>query len=355
MIRRGSTIGIIGGGQLGKMIALAAYNMGFKTAIYCPDNHAPAKYVTDNYYCFDYDDEENLARFAKSVDVITFEFENIPLKSVKLLEQHTKVRPSSKLLEICQDRIKEKEFAKSLNIPTAEFYKVKTFEDLKLNYSKLNTPAILKTNRLGYDGKGQYSINNEKELAYIEKQAFENNDDFILEKKIDFILEFSALIVRKSDNDVKLFPLSRNKHKNGILVKSEVPSGLHEDIIKEAEVYASKIAEEFDLHGILAIEFFLDRENKIYFNEMAPRPHNSFHWTLDACLTSQFEQLVRAITNMNLGSVAVTNKCEMLNLIGDEIMMMEDLQHNQMNKIYDYGKEEVRSGRKMGHVNIIYK
>jgi 5-(carboxyamino)imidazole ribonucleotide synthase len=342
------TIGIIGAGQLGKMLAIEAAHLGYKTVFYSDSKDSPGFYVTDKFFHASYEDEKNLKEFAESVDVITLEFENIPVESVKYLEQFVEVRPAWYALDICQNRLKEKTFANSLGINTAKFRVVKSFEDLKKSIKELGFPAILKTTTLGYDGKGQYLLKSEEHVTDL---ADKINSEFVLESFVDFACEASVVIARKEDGESKCFPLTLNTHKNGILDISKVPSNIDKTIEDKAYKYTKQLADGLKIIGLLAVEYFIGKDGKVIFNEMAPRPHNSGHWTMDGCYTSQFEQNIRAICDLPFGSTEIIAPIEMHNLIGADINQAPQILADPKSKLYVYGKEEIKAGRKMGHYN----
>lgn len=353
MIPPGSIIGIIGGGQLGKMAALAAANLGYKVHIFTPERNSPASHVAYKTTIAEYSNRKALKAFAENVDVITFEFENIPFNTLKFLEEVSIVRPNANSLHISQNRLREKSFVRKLSIPTADFYNINSLADLKKNLKKIGK-AILKTAELGYDGKGQYRISSVLEAESIWKSV-KKPSSLILEKFVPFQKEVSVIIARTENGKSATFPVTENVHKNGILDESTVPSAISSKTAMTAASYAKKIANELDLVGLLAIEFFVLKNGKVLFNEMAPRPHNSGHWTMDACKTSQFEQFIRAVCGLPLGSVKQTSKVKMKNLIGNDILKWKKIVKNKNAKIHIYGKDTIKPGRKMGHINFIEK
>lgn len=360
-IESGATIGIIGGGQLGKMSVEAAHKLGYKTHIFCPKDGEPATLVTDEKTIAEYDDESALEKFSNKVDVITFEFENIPAKSVHFLEQKNIVRPRWKVLEVSQNRLREKRFIKNIAIDVTPFYEIKSKEDLESTMKNIaSQKAILKTVEMGYDGKGQFVVDKKSDFDEIWKKLA--IDVAILEEFVPFDLEFSVIIARNENGEKSVFPPAKNIHKNGVLDTSTVPSGIEKSterlVENEAQSIAGKIADELDLVGILAVEFFLV-EKKLFVNEIAPRPHNSGHWSMDGCETSQFEQFIRAVCGIEFGNTTMTvKKIVMKNLIGDDINnIKEDNLKNSPKSamVHLYGKKEIREGRKMGHINYVSK
>ena len=345
MIPPGSTIGILGGGQLGRMTALAAASMGYDTHIYCPAPDSPAFHVSRYHTQAAYDDEKALAEFAKEVAVVTFEFENVPATVPKLLSQYVPVRPKGEILHISQNRLREKAFAQKCGVPTAPFVAVK---DLKSAIDIVGTPCILKTTELGYDGKGQLFI--EKDF-----EGIDITSPSILEAYVPFQTEVSSLVARSPDGAMAAFPTVENVHENGILRTTYAPARVDDSIASEAEKLTKHLAEQLELVGLLAVEYFVTQEGTLLFNEMAPRPHNSGHWTLDGCVTSQFEQLIRAICGLPLGSTHVHTPIVMENLLGDECLQWESSLQDPHQKLHLYGKEKMLPGRKMGHVNRMNK
>jgi len=344
------TIGIIGGGQLGRMICFEAHKMGFKTVIFTDQENSPASYVTNKTIVGSYSDEKSLNEFASLVDLVTFEFENIPYEAVKKIAEKKPLYPSSEVLRITQNRILEKNFLNKIGIKTTDYQEINSLNDLKNGMAKFKK-AILKTAEMGYDGKGQYVLNEGDEFAEI----FEKNCQqmpMILEKFCKFDCEISVIVARSIDGEIKSYEPVSNIHKNGILSRTIYPAKLSVPQIEKSKKNAEIIAKEIDLIGIMAIEYFV-LDNKILVNEMAPRPHNSGHFTMDACITSQFEQLIRAISGYKLGDVRFHSRGQMINLIGSEIAEIENYKTNPKAKIHCYGKHKILEGRKMGHINIL--
>ncbi len=353
ILEQGATIGIVGGGQLGKMLALSALQLGFKVAIYCPDPDSPAFDVTPLKFIANYDDEKKLAEFANLVDIITYEFENLPTQSLKFLEKIKPVAPSSTILEIAQDRLKEKLFLASNDIAVAQYMKVETLSDLENAVKEITLPIVLKTTRMGYDGKGQRIIKTEQQI----EQAFNElkGSTLIAEKFISFEREISIIVARNRRGQVRDYDASENIHENHILKTSTVPANIDNITRKRASRIAHEIIGSLDYIGVLGIEFFVVANEpyaKLIVNEIAPRVHNSGHFTQAVCFTSQFEQHIRAIANWPLGDPTRLANVTMENLIGDEIIdAHKDLQSGTRPDFY--GKKQVREGRKMGHLNHI--
>ena len=349
----GATIGIIGGGQLGRMTALAAANLGFKCHIFTPERNSPAEQVAATATVAAYDDEAALAAFADAVDVVTFEFENIPFESVELLSRHRPVRPHWDCLRISQDRVVEKEFLNSLGAETAPWKgPLTSVADLEAAVAGIGRPAVLKSTRLGYDGKGQARIDADTDLAaaWAEMGA----DEAVLEGFVAFEREVSVVIARGLDGATAAFDVVENVHKNHILDITRAPAAIAAALADEARALAARIVTEMGLVGLLAIEMFVTADGKLLVNEVAPRPHNSGHWTQDACVTSQFEQFVRAVTGLPLGSPERLFDAEMTNLIGDDVEAWPDIVNEPGAHLHLYGKAEARPGRKMGHVNRLF-
>lgn len=343
LISAGSTIGILGGGQLGKMTAIAASQLGYHTHIFCPAHDSPAFHVSRDFTKAEYDDEEALKAFVKNVDVVTAEFENVPFSALEVIAPFVPVRPGSDILKLAQNRVREKELAKQLGIPTASYVPV---HSLEAAIKEIGTPCVLKTTELGYDGKGQILIDDEAECQGLIIQS-----PSILEEFISYRCEVSSLVARGIDGSTIAFPTVENVHENGILRTTYAPARIEKSICEKAQEMTLGIAEHLDLIGLLTVEYFVTDDGDLLFNEMAPRPHNSGHWTLDGCVTSQFEQLVRAICGLPFGSTHVHTPTVMHNLIGDEVQHLDEALRNPNAKIHLYGKEKIAPGRKMGHIN----
>ena len=351
----GSTIGIVGGGQLGRMLALAAAKLGYRCHIYAPDEQtAPAAEVAAEWTRGAWHDEEALTHFGRAVDVATYEFENIATGPLDALEAEAPLWPPRRALEIAQDRLREKEFVSGLGGRPAPFAPVSSLEELEAELEQLGTPAILKTRRFGYDGKGQARIMapEEAEAAW---QAV-HRVPAILEGFVTFEAEFSILLCRTAAGETRVWPTPRNLHDHGILARSLIPAeGIDPATIARAEALTRRIADELEHVGVLAAEFFATPEGPV-FNEMAPRVHNSGHWTIEGAVTSQFENHIRAICGLPLGDTALTGaRVEMENLIGDAADGWADVLADPSAHLHLYGKGEARPGRKMGHVTRIFR
>ena len=343
----GSTIGIMGSGQLGRMTALAAARLGYRCHVFSPEADSPAEHVAAATVA-SYSDAAALERFARAVDIVTFEFENVPHDCVRLLSRRVCVRPSWECLHISQDRLREKDFLATIGVPTVAYEKVSGAEALARAAAKLGRPAVLKTTRLGYDGKGQVRVEEDTDphAAWAEMGA----DEGILEAFIDFEREISVIVARAPNGQFAAFDPVENRHVDHILDTTIAPALIAPDLARDAVDIAGRIAQSMDLVGLLAVEMFVTRGAEILVNEIAPRPHNSGHWTIDACVTSQFEQFVRAICGLPLGSPERHSDAVMKNLIGADIKGWPELLLDARAKVHLYGKTEIRSGRKMGHV-----
>lgn len=344
----GSTIGIIGGGQLGRMAALAAARLGYRVHVFCPEADSPTEQVTAAATVAEYTDLQALEAFARAVDVVTFEFENIPAESVRVLSDLVPVRPGWKVLEVAQDRVTEKTFFNSIGIETAPWVKVGSAAELRDAVARLGRPAVLKTTRFGYDGKGQVKIVADTDLD--EAWASLGGNEAILEGFVDFEGEISVIVARGTDGASATFDPAWNVHTNHILDTTTIPAPIPRTMAEAAMAAAHKVADALDLVGLLAVEMFVTKDGRLLANEMAPRPHNSGHWTIDACVTDQFEQFVRAVCGLPLGSPERHSDAIMKNLIGDDVNDWPDILKDPVAKLHLYGKAEARSGRKMGHV-----
>jgi 5-(carboxyamino)imidazole ribonucleotide synthase len=348
VIAPGATIGILGGGQLGRMTALAAAELGYRCHIFCPETDSPAAQVSSLATVADYTDVAAMTKFARSVDVVTYEFENIPYEPVAAIAEVAKVRPSANVLRIAQDRLKEKDFLNSVGVATARYQEVNDAAGLARAVRDIGWPAVLKTTRMGYDGKGQVAIRAETDLA--QAWAAMKGQQGILEGFIDFTTEVSVIVARGADGSSANYVTVENQHKNHILDQTIAPARVGAEPSMKAEAIARHVAQQIDLVGVLAVEMFVTRDGHVLVNELAPRPHNSGHWTIDACATSQFEQLVRAICGLPLGSPERHSDAVMKNLIGDDVKQWPELIKDAHAKLHLYGKAEARPGRKMGHV-----
>ena len=344
---RKNVIGILGGGQLGKMTAMAAKKMGFTVFLYCPKGDNPAESVVDKIYHGEWNDKVKIDDFASKVSCVTSEFENIPSNVLQIISDKTLVFPNSETFKCAQFRDKEKTLATKVGFNVAKWYKIKSIEDL-LKYGKcLNYKGILKTNSLGYDGKGQFLINSKNEINEIWQSI--NFSDCILEEKIDFKREISILYGRSANKTDCFFPISQNFHEKGILKKTIAPTSINEEKLIDLKNLVKKFSNVLNLVGLLTFELFELSDGTLIFNEIAPRPHNSFHWSIEGCDNSQFEILVRCLCGLKIKDTNNNGKWEMYNLIGNEINDLKNLIDDQKYSYHIYGKKIVKNGRKMGH------
>ncbi|WP_273152679.1 5-(carboxyamino)imidazole ribonucleotide synthase [Methylophaga thiooxydans] len=351
----GATLGMLGGGQLGRMFTTAAQTMGYKVVVLDPDPQSPAGIVADSHICAAYDDETALSEMAQLCAAITTEFENIPAQTLAFLENKTTVHPSSKALASTQNRNVEKQFIASQGIATAPFLPIQRREDIAEAEIAIQFPAILKVATFGYDGKGQVPCNNLDDVY----QAFDALDkkECVLEQRINLAREVSVVLARSETGAITNFPVAENVHVNGILHTTTVPSGISSDLSQKAIQMANKIAKGLRYVGTMAVEFFVSEEGDIIANEIAPRPHNSGHYTLDACHTSQFEQQVRMLCGLSSGDCDLESPVVMVNILGDVWGNSEPHWDKLLAapniKLHLYGKQAARVGRKMGHFNVL--
>lgn len=351
----GATLGMLGGGQLGRMFTTAAQTMGYKVVVLDPDPQSPAGIVADSHICAAYDDETALSEMAQLCAAITTEFENIPAQTLAFLESKTTVHPSSKALAATQNRNVEKQFIASQGIATAPFLPIQRREDIAEAETAIQFPAILKVATFGYDGKGQVPCNNLDDVY----QAFDTLDkkECVLEQRINLAREVSVVLARSETGSITNFPVAENVHVNGILHTTTVPSGISSDLSQKAIQMANKIAKGLGYVGTMAVEFFVSEEGAIIANEIAPRPHNSGHYTLDACHTSQFEQQVRMLCGLPSGDCDLESPVVMVNILGDVWGNSEPHWDKLLAapniKLHLYGKQAARVGRKMGHFNVL--
>ena len=349
----GAVIGIIGGGQLGRMSAMAAARLGYRVHVFSPEADGPAAQVSAASTVAEYADLEALRRFADAVDVITFEFENLPADSLALLESLKPVRPGARILAISQDRLLEKQFLNDAGIATAPWATVESEADLDAAVARLGLPAVLKTTRLGYDGKGQELLRAAEDVA----PAFARlaPKPLVLEGFVTFAAEVSVMVARGVDGTVVTFDAVENRHKHHILDLTLAPAPLPQDLLAEAQDIARRVAEALELVGILGVEMFVTADGGLLVNEIAPRPHNSGHWTMDACPCGQFEMHIRAVAGLPLPPAMRHSDAVMKNLIGPEDMALWPRILATPGLIpHHYGKAEARPGRKMGHFNRLF-
>lgn len=348
-----STIGIVGGGQLGRMSALAAARLGYRCHILTPEPNSPAAQVSAAVTLGDYEDPAALAAFAHAVDVITFEFENVSALGLDQLAALRPVRPSSRVLQLSQDRIAEKTFLNGAGAPTASWRAVASASDLAQAAAELGLPAVLKTTRLGYDGKGQAMLRQPDDLlsAYHRLEPH----PLILEGFVDFACEISVVVARGIAGDIACFDVVENRHRNHILDLTLAPARIPAELAAEAQALAMRIAEALDLIGLLAVEMFITADGRVLVNEIAPRPHNSGHWTIDACPHSQFDLHIRAVAGLPLPKATRHSDAVMKNLVGEaETALWPEILATPGLISHLYGKAEARPGRKMGHVTRLF-
>lgn len=350
VIGPGGRVGVVGGGQLGRMFILAARNMGYGVHIFVPESGSPAGRLADLEVSSDYLDEAAVREFARNVDVVTLEFENIPLQTMAWAAEHSEVRPRGEILHTTQNRMREKEFLARHGFPLPAWAPVATPEDLAAAAGKTGFPCILKTASFGYDGKGQRQLQSPVDLRGCDLSA----GPFVLEAKVPFVAELSVIVARGANGEAASYPVCENIHRNHILDTTVVPGRVPPEVAARATVLAKDIADRLDFVGVMAVEMFLLGDGGLLVNELAPRPHNSGHFSIDACVTSQFEQQLRAVCGLPLGSPELLRPCAMANLLGDI------WEHGEPDwaaaaafadvKLHLYGKAEPRPGRKMGHL-----
>lgn len=341
-----STIGILGGGQLGRMLALAAARLGLKCHIYAPEADSPAFQVSVAHTVARYDDLDRLAIFAKAVDAVTYEFENVPGETASFLESRVPLAPGALALKTAQDRLDEKQFIAGLGIKVAPFAAVSDLASLEAAVRQIGRPGILKTRRFGYDGKGQVKLGADADASWAEI----GSQPAVLEGFVAFEKEVSVIAARGRDGAVAVYDVTENVHRDHILHESMVPAGISAETAEQARSIAARIVTALDYVGVIGVEMFIAGDDLIV-NEIAPRVHNSGHWTMDACAISQFEQHIRAVAGWPLGSPLRHSDVVMTNLIGDDVTRWEALAAEPSTTVHLYGKVEWRAGRKMGHIN----
>jgi len=351
----GSTIGVLGSGQLGRMFTIAARRMGYRVHTYSPETDTPTGQVADVEVTAAYDDLDEVSKFASQVDVVTFEFENVPAATAAAAERCAPVRPSGSILHTTQQRIREKSFLTRAGLPLTPYREVRSLEDLQSAIADLGTPAVLKSASFGYDGKGQFTIKSAEQIA--EAWAAVGRQQAVLEAFIDFACEVAVVAARSIDSEFVHWGVIENQHSRHILDVSMAPAHVPEKTAREAVEIARCVLEKLEVIGVLCVEFFVLREGSLLINELAPRPHNSGHLTIDAHITSQFEQQLRAVCGLPLGSTEMIRPAAMANLLGDlwipnepkwpAALAMPDV------KLHLYGKLEPRPGRKMGHLTAL--
>ena len=356
MIQPGATLGLLGGGQLGRMFVLAARALGYRVTVLDPDVDSPAAQVADRHLAAAYDDESALDQLARECAAVTTEFENVPATSLEFLATRVPVRPGARAVAIAQDRALEKSFLRDNGFATARFAVIDDVDALASALSEVRSPALLKTTLLGYDGKGQARVDDldSARMAF----AALGGVRCVLEERVGLEREVSVVLGRGADGEVRCYPVTENRHRDGILDISLAPARVDEDVRMQAVAIATAIAAKLDYCGVLAVEFFVCTDGRLLVNEFAPRPHNSGHWTLDAAVTSQFEQQVRALCGRPLGDTRTLGAAAMVNVLGDlwrgsEAPDWVRVQRRPGAKLHLYGKREARPGRKMGHVTCL--
>ena len=341
-------LGIIGGGQLGSMLATAAKKLSIKTVVYCDDKNAPAQNFSDEFVSGKYEDFEKIREFINKIDLVTFEFENIPFETLKKINELKKVLPNPKINKIIQNRVTEKDFVNKLNIETTKYKLIKNIEDIKKNSDLF--PGFLKTSTLGYDGKGQFKIASKKNLDDLK---IDFNKEYVLEKLVDLKKEISVIITRFGNQKYEIYEPIENEHQNQILKYSKIPAEVDKNILEKSKEWAKKIAEELDYIGTLCVEYFIDYTDNLYVNEIAPRVHNSGHLTINSHNVSQFENHIRAVCGLEKKETKKLFNAKMINLIGDDILTYRNKKFNENEFFFDYLKKEIKKGRKMGHLTKI--
>jgi len=350
-----SILGVLGGGQLGRMFTIAARSMGYRVWVLDPDPHSPAGAMADRHIEAGYRDQPALTEMGANCAAVTTEFENVPAETLEFLEARVPVRPGSAAVAIARDRIREKTFIREQGLATARFFAIQQRDELEQACAQLGMPALLKTAQLGYDGKGQVPVNS----LGAARQGFAQLKETpcVLEQRVELALELSVILARSATGETAAYPVGENVHVNGILDTTFVPARVPPAIAKQATGMAQALADAMDYCGVLAVEFFLTRGGELLINEMAPRPHNSGHYTVDACLTSQFEQQVRTLCGLPPGATTLLSPVVMVNILGDlwepGTPPWEQLLGHPQAKLHLYGKRHARPGRKMGHYNCL--
>jgi 5-(carboxyamino)imidazole ribonucleotide synthase len=355
----GSTIGIVGGGQLGRMLALEARRMGYGVVVLDPSADTPAAQVADHAIQAPLDDVAAARELARRSDVVTLEWENADAGAVRALAELVAVRPGARVLEVAQHRVREKETARGLGLPTADYRAVATLAELREALREIGTPALLKTARGGYDGRGQWLLRASGEAERAFSALSQGSTELILESLVDFRMEASVLCARSPSGDLACFPIAENRHRNGILDLTVAPARLPDRVLREARHIGEAMAEGLDVVGLLAVELFIDHDDRVLVNEIAPRPHNSGHYTWEACDVSQFEQQLRAVCGLPLARPELLRPAAMANLLGEHVgepdqlaAVVEALAVPGVS-LHLYGKRQSRPGRKMGHLTAL--
>ena len=355
----GSTIGVLGGGQLGRMLALEARPMGYRVLVLDANADAPAAQVADDAIVAPLDDADAVRELCRRSDVVTFEWENAAVEPLRELAEQVPLRPGPEVLAVAQHRGREKDTARRLGLRTAAYRLIRSREELRQAIEEIGTPAVLKTTRGGYDAKGQAVLSKPADAEAAYAQLISGQTELILEAWIDFRMELSVVCARTESGEIRVFPVGENVHRNGILDSTAVPARIEEPIAREAGAIGEAMAEGLGVVGVIAVELFLDKQDQLLVNEIAPRPHNSGHYTIEGCCVSQFGQQLRAACNLPLGSTELLRPSAMVNLLGEEIGTGERLRGtgaalaDPAVALHLYGKREARPGRKMGHLTVL--
>ena len=342
-------LGIIGGGQLGSLLSVAANKIGIKTVILSDDENAPAKNFTEKFIYGKYDNKSITQEFINSVDLVTYEFENIPFNILQSINYEKTVLPKPEINNLIQNRLTEKNFLNDINIQTTQYVSIKHIDELKENENFL--PGLLKTTTLGYDGKGQYKLNSKKDIS----NEINFSKEYILEKFINLKKEISVIITRFGNQKYEIYEPIENVHEDQILKHSKIPADVSKEIIIKSTEWSKKIVEDLDYIGTLCVEFFIDKNDNLYANEIAPRVHNSGHLTINSHNISQFENHVRAVCGLEKIKTKKIYNAKMINLIGDDISIYRDKKFSENEFFFDYLKKDIKNKRKMGHITIIEK
>jgi 5-(carboxyamino)imidazole ribonucleotide synthase len=343
----GITLGIIGSGQLGSLLCQSAKKLNIKTVVISDDKQGPAKYYADQFIFSNYDNKDKIKEFISKADIVTYEFENIPIEILDQINKEKKVLPKPDINQVIQNRKLEKTFVNDLGIKTTEWAFIKSADDVKKNEKLL--PGILKTNILGYDGHGQFVLNSLSDL----KKDWCFTADYILERKVDLKKEISVVIARFSKGETYIYEPIENNHKDQILKHSKIPADISPKIFQEAQASAKLIAEKLDYTGVMCVEYFIDQKDNLLTNEIAPRVHNSGHLTINAFNVSQFENHIRAVCDLKMKPIKKISNAEMNNILGDEIKKYKDRSFKDNEFFFDYKKKEIKNKRKMGHLTIL--
>ncbi len=353
VIYPGQTIGMLGGGQLGRMLAIAGREMGYRFTVLDPGVDGPCEQVSDQAIHAEYGDREAVKAFSDQVDAATYEFENIDLETTDYLKEHNFLPQGSDLLRVTRDRLTEKQTIEKSGLEVAPYSSVLTLGDLYEGVQQLGLPSVLKTCRGGYDGKGQSVLRSDEDVSKAARQL-DGTVQYVLEKWIPFKMELSVIVTRGTTEEVCVYPVAENIHRNNILHHTIVPARISREIAEKAKTAAKQLAEELNLVGTLGVEMFLTEDDEIYINECAPRPHNSGHYTIEACETSQFQQHIRAICGLPLGKTTLFKPVIMVNILGQHMdQVLSEMPNWRDVHVHLYGKKEAKTNRKMGHITIL--